>query len=156
MQATCLAQGAQWMFTITVVVQSPSVRLFVTPWTAAHQAPLSFTISRSLLRCMFIESVMLCNCLSSVARFSFCPQSFPASGCFPLNQLFASGGQSSGASASASVLPMNIQDLFTLGLTGWISLQSKRLSRVFSSTKIRKHQFFGTQPSLWPNCHICT
>jgi len=156
MQATCLAQGAQWMFTITVVVQSPSVRLFVTQWTAAHQAPLSFTISRSLLRCMFIESVMLCNCLSSAARFSFCPQSFPASGCFPLNQLFASGGQSSGASASASVLPMNIQDLFTLGLTGWISLQSKRLSRVFSSTKIRKHQFFGTQPSLWPNCHICT
>ena len=123
MQATCLAQGAQWMFTITVVVQSPSVRLFVTPWTAAHQAPLSFTISRSLLRCMFIESVMLCNCLSSVARFSFCPQSFQASGCFPMGQFFASGGQSTGVSASTSVLPMNTQDWYPLGWTGWISLQ---------------------------------
>ena len=81
--------------------------------------------------------------------FSFCLQSFPGSGSFPLNRLFTSGGQSIGASASASVLPLNIQGCFPLGLTGLISLQSKGLSRVFTSTTIRKHQFFGTQASLW-------
>ena len=81
---------------------------------------------------------------SSVAHFSFCPQSFPASGLFPMSQLFASGGQSIGASvsASASVLPMNIQGWFPLGLTGSISLLSRGLSRVFFSTTIKKHQFF--------------
>ena len=86
---------------------------------------------------------------SSVVPFSSCLQSFPASGSFPLSQFFATGGQSIGASASASVLPMNIQDWFPLGLTGLISLQSKRLSRVFFSTTIQKHQFFSTEPSLW-------
>ena len=75
--------------------------------------------------------------------FSFCLQSFPASKCFPVSWLFTSGGQTIGASASATVLPMNIQDWFLLGLTGWISLQSKGLSRVFSSTTIQKHQFFS-------------
>ena len=85
---------------------------------------------------------------SSVVPFSSCLQSFPASGSFPVSQLFTSGGQSIGASASASVLSMNIQDLFPLGLTSLISLQSKGLPRVFSSTTIRKHQFFSTQPSL--------
>ena len=84
----------------------------------------------------------------SVVPFSSCPQSFPASGSFPLSQLFASGGQSIGASASASVLPMNIQDWFLLGLTALISLQSKGLSRVFSNTTVQKHQFFGAQLSL--------
>ena len=93
---------------------------------------------------------------SSVALFSSCPQSFPASGSFPMNWLFASGGQSIGASASASVFPMNIQGWFPLGLTGLISLQSKGLSRVFSNTTIQKHQCFGAQPSLWSNCHIHT
>ena len=88
--------------------------------------------------------------------FSTCPQSFPASGSFQMSQLLASGGQSMGSSVSASVLSMNIQGWFPLGLTGLISLQSKRLSRVFSSTTIWKHQFFGTQPSLWSNSHICT
>ena len=88
--------------------------------------------------------------------FSSCPQYFPASGYFPMNQLFTSGGQSIGASASASVLPMNIQGWFSLGLTGLVSLQSQGLSRVFSSTTIQKHQFFGVQPSLWSNSHICT
>ena len=78
---------------------------------------------------------------SAVALFSSCPQSFPASGSFPVSWFFASGGQSIGASVSASVLPMNIQDWFPLGLTGLISLQSKRLSRVFSSSTIQKHQF---------------
>ena len=93
---------------------------------------------------------------SSVVPFSFCLQSFPASGSFPMNQLFTSGGQSIGASASASVFPINIQGWFPLGLTGLISLQSKGLSRVFSSTMIWKSQFFGTQSSLWSSSHICT
>ena len=90
----------------------------------------------------------------SVVPFSSCLQSFPASGSFQRSQFFISDGQSIGVSASASVLPTNIQDQFPLGLTGLISLQSKRLSRVFSNTTIWKHQFFGTQPSLWSNSHI--
>ena len=92
---------------------------------------------------------------SSVALF-FSLLSFPASGSFPRSQFFASGGQSIGASASASVLPMNIQDWFPLGLTGLISLQSKGHSRFFSSTEIWKHQFFSAQLSLWSNSHIHT
>ena len=91
---------------------------------------------------------------SSVIPFSSCPLSFPASEFFPISQLFSSGGQSIIASASASVLPMNIQDCFPLGLTGLISLLSKGLGRVFSSTTIQKHQFFSAQPSLWSNSHI--
>ena len=93
---------------------------------------------------------------SSVLLFSSCPQSFPASGSFPISWLFASGGQSIRASASASVLPMNIQDWFPLGWTGWISLQSKGLSRMFSSTTVQKHQFFDTQSSLQSNSHTTT
>ena len=89
-----------------------------------------------------------------IVTFSSCLQSFLASGSFPMSRLLASGGQSIGA--SASVLPMNIQGLFALGWTGWISLQSKGLSRAFSNTTVRKHQFFGAQPSLWSNSHICT
>ena len=84
----------------------------------------------------------------SVVPFSSCPQSLPASGSFPISQLFASGDQSIGVSASASVLPMNNQDWSPLGWTGWISLQSKGLSRVFSNTTLQKHQFFGAQLSL--------
>ena len=90
----------------------------------------------------------------SAIPFSFCLQSFLASRSFPVSQPFASGGQCIRASASASVLPMNIQGWFPLGLTGLVSLQSKGLSRVFSSTTIWKHQFFGVQPSLWSNSHI--
>ena len=101
-----------------------------------------------------IESVMPSNHSSSVTPFSSCPQSFPASGSFPISWLFASGGQSIGASPLASVLPINIQDWFPLGLTSLISLQSKGLSRVFSSTTIWKHQLFSSQPSLWSNSHI--
>ena len=93
---------------------------------------------------------------SSVSPFFSHLQSCPASGSFQMSQFFASGGQSIGASASASALPVNIQDWFPLGWTGWISLQSKGLSRVFSNTIIQKHQFFGTQLSLWINSHICT
>ena len=84
---------------------------------------------------------------SSVVPFSSCPQSFPASGSFPMSQFFASCGQSIGVSASASVLPMNIQDWFPLGWTGWISLLSRGLSRVFSNITVQKHQFFSTQLS---------
>ena len=91
---------------------------------------------------------------SSVIPFSSHLQSFPASGSFPVSQFFTADGQSIGVSASASVLPMNIQDWFPLGLTGSISLQSKGLSRVF--TTVDKHQFFGAQLSLWSNSHIHT
>ena len=87
-------------------------------------------------------------------RFSSCPQFFQASGSFPMSQLFAFSGQSIGSSVLASVLSMNIQGWFPLGLTGLISLQSKGLSRVFSSTTVWRHQFFGTQLSLWSNSHI--
>ena len=119
-------------------VQSLScVWLFVTPWTAARQASLSITNSRSLLKLMSIESVMLPNHLVLCHPLS-CPQSFPTSRSFLKSQLFASGGQSVGASASVSVLPVTIQGWFPLELTGWISLQSKGLSRVFSSITVRK------------------
>ena len=91
---------------------------------------------------------------SSIVPFSSCLHSFPASGSFPMTQFFTSSGQSIGASASASVLPMNIQDWFPLGRTGCISVQSKGLSRVFSNTTGQKHQFFDAQPSLWFNSHI--
>ena len=93
---------------------------------------------------------------SSAVPFTFCLQSFPASGSFLMNQFFPSGGQSIGVSISASVLPMNIQDWFPLGWTGLISLQSKGLSRIFSNTTVKKHQFFSTQPSSWSNSHIQT
>ena len=92
----------------------------------------------------------------SVVPFSSCLQSFLASGYFLTSQLFTLGGQNIGASASASVLPMNIQDWFPLRLTGLISLQSKGLSRVFSNTTVQKHQFFSVQPSLWSNSHSYT
>ena len=93
---------------------------------------------------------------SSVISFSSCPQSLPASKSFPMSQLFAWGGQSIGVSTLASVLPMNTQDWSPLGWTGWISLQSKGLSRVFSNTKVQKRQFFGAQPSSQSNSHIHT
>ena len=130
------------------------VQLFVTPWTAACQASMSITNSRSLPKLMSIESMIPSNHLILCHPISSHLQSFPASGSFWMSQLFASGGQSIGVSMSASVLPVNIQDWFPLGLTCWISLQSKRLSRVFSSTTVWKHQFFGAQPFLSSNSHI--
>ena len=87
---------------------------------------------------------------SSVVPFSSCPQSFPTSGSFQMSQLFASGGQNIGVSASASVLPMNTQNWSPLELIGWISLQSKGLSKEFSNTTVQKHQFFGTHIHTWP------
>ena len=92
----------------------------------------------------------------SVVPYSSCPQSLPASGSFPMSQLFTSGGQSIGVSASASVLPMNTQDWSPLGWTGWISLQPKGLLRVFSNTTVQKHQLFGAQLSSQSNSHIHT
>ena len=93
---------------------------------------------------------------SSVVPFSSCPQSLPASKSFPMSQLFAWGGQSTGVSALASFLPKNTQDWSPLGWTGWISLQFKGLSRVFSNTTVQKHQFFSTQLSSQSNSHIHT
>ena len=130
-------------------VQSLShVRLFATPRIASRQASLSITSSQSSLRFTFIQSVMHPAISSSVVPFSSCPQSLTASESFPMNQHFAWGCQSIGVSTLASVLPMNIKDWFPLGWTGWISLQSKGLSRLFSNTTVQKHQFFGTQLSL--------
>ena len=132
-------------------VQSLSgVWLFVTPWTAAYQASLSIIKSWSLLKFTSIKSVMPSNLLILCRPLLLLPSNFPSikSGCFPVSQLFTSSGQSIGASTSAPVLPMNIQDWFPLGWTGWISLQYKGLTRVFSNTTVQKHQFFGTQPSL--------
>ena len=130
-------------------VQSLScVCLFATPCTTAHQVSLSIINSRNLLKFMSIEWWCHPTTSSSVVPFSSCLQSFPASGSFPMSQFFTSSGQSIGVSASASVLAVNIQDWFPLGLTDLI-LQSKELSRIFSSTTVWKHQFFSTQPSLW-------
>ena len=125
------------------------VWLFATAWTTAHQATLSFTISQSLLKLMSIESVMSFNHLI-LCCLLLLPSIFPDSGSFPVRWFFASSGQSIGA--SASVLPMNIKGWFPLELASLISLMSKGLSRVFSSTTVWNHQFFkDTQPSLWFN-----
>ena len=114
----------------------------LTPWAYSNSCPLSQWCYPTIS--------------SSVGPFSSCLQSFPASGSFQMSQFFTSGSQSIGVSASTSVLPMNIQDWFPLGWTGWISLQSKGLSRVFSNTTVQKHQFFSTQLSSQSNSHIHT
>ena len=148
-----------FLFTFTVRLPFSSVqllshvRLFATPWTAAHQASLSITNSWSLLKLMSIGSVMLSNHLI-LCHPLLLP--FPASGSFQMSQFFTSGGQSIGVSVSASVLPVNIQDWFPLGLPGWISLQSKGLKRVFSNTTVQKHQFFDAQLSSQSIIHIHT
>ena len=138
-------------------VQSLShVQLFVTLWTSARQASLSITNSRSLPKPMSIESVMPSNHIILCCPLLLLPSVFSSIRFFKMSLLFASGGQSIGVSASASVLPMNIHDWFLLGWMGWISLQSKGLSRVFSNTTVQKHQFFGVQLSLQPNSHSYT
>ena len=139
-----------------VIVQLLScVWLFVTPMDCCTP-DFPFTVSQSLLKLIYPLSLMM---PSNHLTF-FCPlllpSSFPASGSFPISQLFTSDGWSIGASVSASVLLMNIQSWFSLGLTGLIPLQSKGLFRLFSSTTIWKHQFFGAQPSLRSNSHNCT
>ena len=143
-----------------IVVKSFSyVQLFVILWTEACQASLSFTISRSLLKLMSIESVMAFNHLMHLILchpLLLLPSIFPSSRSFQMSQLFALGGQSIGVLVSASVLPMNIQDWFPLGWTSWISLQPKGLTRVLSTTTVQKHWFFSTQLSVESNSYIHT
>ena len=138
-----------------VVIQllSPA-RLFVTPWIAAHQAPLSFTITWSLLKFMSIELVMLSYHLILCCPLLLLPSIFPSIRVFSNKSALPIRWPKYWT--SASVLPMNIQSWFPLGLTGLISLLSKGVSRNFSSTRVRKHQFFGAQPSLCSNSHINT
>ena len=126
------------------------------PWTAAHQVSLSFTSPWLCWNSCPLSQQYHPSISTSVVPFSSCLKSFPASGYFPMSWLFTSGGQSIGASALASALPMNIQGWFPLGLTGLISLQSKGPSRVVFSITIWKHQFFGILSYLWTNTHICT
>ena len=137
-------------------VQLSHVRLFATPWITAPQASLSINNSWSWPKLTSIESVMPSSHLSSVVPFSSWPQSLPASESFPMSQLFARGGQSTGVSALASFLPKKSQDWSSLEWTGWISLQSKGPSRVFSNTTVQKHQFFGPQLSSQSNSRIHT
>ena len=137
-------------------VQSLShVRLFVTLWIAARQASLSITNSRVHSDSRPLSQWCHPAISSSVVPFS-CPQSLPASESFPMTQLFPWGGQSTGVSALASFLPKKSQGWSPLEWTGWISLQSRGLSRVFSNTTVQKHQFFGTQLSLESNSHMHT
>ena len=137
-------------------VQSLSrVWLFVTPWIAACQDSLSHQLlefTQTHVSCQWCHSAIT----SSVVPFSSCPQSLPASESFPMSQLLAWGGQSAGVSALASFLPKKSQGWPPSEWTGWMSLQSKGLSRVFSNTTVQKHQFFGTQPSSQSNSHIHT
>ena len=138
-------------------VQSLSrVQLFTIPWISACQDSLSITNSRSSLKLMSIESVMPSSHLILCRPLLLLPPTLPASESFSMSQLFAWGGQSTEVSALASFLPKNTQDWFPLGWTGWISLQSKGLSRVFSNTTVQKHQFFGAQLSSQSNSHILT
>ena len=131
------------------------VQLFATPWTAAHQASPSFTISQSLLKLMSIESVMPSNHFTLCCPLLLLPSVFPSIRVFSNESVLCiSGDQSIGV--SASVLPMNIQDWSPLEWTGLISLPTKGLSRVFSNTTAQKHQFFGPQLSFWSNSHIHT
>ena len=151
-------------FIVAVVQSSSRVQLFSTPWTTACQASLSLTISRSLLKFMSIALVMPSSHLIFWRPLLLLPSIFPSvrdfssqsAVCIRWPQMFASGGQSIGASASASVLPMNIQGWYPLRWIGLISLPSKELSGVFSSSTVQKCQFFSAQPSLWSNSCIHT
>ena len=132
------------------------VQVFVMPWTAACQACLSITTPGVHPNPRPLSRWCHATISSSVVPFAFCPQSVPASGSFPMSQVFTSGGQINGVSASTSVLPMNTQDWSPLEWTSSISLQSKGLSRVFPNTTVQKHQFFGAQLSSQSNSHIHT
>ena len=136
-------QADWWLFLVVVIRSLSCIQVFATIWTTDCSLPGSSVLH------YFPEFIA-----SSATSFSFCLQSFPASGSFPMSPLFPSGGLSVGA--SATVLPMNIQGWFPSGLTSLISLQSKGLSRVFFITPVRKYQFFRAQPSLWSNSHIHT
>ena len=140
------------LFDFSSVQSLSHVWVFETPWTAAHQASLSITNSRSSPKFMCIELVIPSSHLILCCPLLLLLPILPASGSFPMSQLFTWGGQSIGISASASVLPINIQDWSPLRWTGWISLQSKGLS----NTTVQKHQFFCTQLSSQSNSHIHT
>ena len=145
------------MVCLSISIQSLAcVWLFVTPWTAACQTSLSTTNSWRLLKLMSIESVMLSNHLILCRPLLLLPSIFPSIRAFSKESVFRIRWPKYWSSASASATSMNIQDWSPLGWTGWISLQSKGLSRVFSSTTVWKHQFFSAQPSLWANIHIHT
>ena len=138
-------------------VQSLScVQLFVTPWTAAHQASLSITNSRSPPKPMSIEAMIPSNHLILCHPHLLLPSIFPSIKVFSNESALHIKWPKIGVSASTTVLPMNTQDWSPLGWTGWISLQSQGLSRVFSNTTVQKHQFFGAQLSLYSNTHIHT
>ena len=139
---------------VLVVHSLSRVWIFATQWTAAHQGSRSITNSRSLPKLMSIKLVMPSSHLILCHPLLLLSSIFPSIRILSLSQLFASGGQSIGVSASTSVLPMNTQDWSPLGWTGWIFLQSKGLSRIFSNTTLEKHQFFGAQLSPQSNSHI--
>ena len=140
-----------------IVVQSFShVWLFATPWTAACQVSLSFTISWSLLKFMSIELVMSPNHFILCHLLLFLPSIFPSIRVFSNEMALHIRWPKYWSFTLASVLLMNIQSWFPLGLIDFISLQSTGLSKVFSSTTVKKHQFFCAQPSLWSNSHICS
>ena len=138
---------------VVVVQLLKHVWIFATPWTAAYQISCPSPSPRVCSNSCPLSQRCHPTISSSVVPFSSCLQSCPASGSFQMSQLFTSDGQSTGVSASTSVLSVNIQD-WSLGWAGWISLQSKGLSRVFSNTTVQKHQFFDTQLSLWSHSHI--
>ena len=140
MRSSRITMGFVLTYVCSVQLLS-SVPLFATLWTEAHQASLSITNSQSLLKLLSMSWWCHPTILLSVVSFSSSLQSFPASGSFQMSQLFASDGQRIGVAASASVLPMNIQDWFPLGWSGWISLQSKGLWKVFSNTTVQKHHW---------------
>ena len=148
----------QWFSSVQFSsVQSLSrVWLFATPWITARQASLSITISQSSLRLTSIDSVMPSSHLILGRPLLLLPPISPASGSFPMSQLFAWGGQRTGASALASFVPKKSQGWSSSEWTGWISLKSKGPSRVFSNTTVQKHQFFGAQRSSQSNSHIHT
>ena len=146
-----------WNVPVFSSVQSlSSAQFFVTPWIIAYPSSLSIINFQSLPKLMSIKWWCHPAILSSVVPFSSCPLSLTASGSYPMSQLLAWGDQSIEVSASISVLPMNTQDWSPSEWTGWISMQSKGLSRVFSNTTVQKHQFFGAQLSSQFNSHIHT
>ena len=137
-----------WEKIISVNSVTPLCPTLCNPMDQARQASLSITNAQSILKLMSTELVMPSNYLILCRPLPLLPSVFPSIRVFPVSQLFTSCGQSIGVSASTSVFPMNTQDRSPLGWTGWISLQSKGLSRVFSNTTVQKHQFFGAQLSL--------
>ena len=151
-----MSESSSYNHSVVVVQWLSCVWLFATPWTAACQAFLSFTISSSSLKLMSTESLMPSNHLIICCPLLLLPSVFPSIRLFSNESVLHIRWTKYWSFSFSISLPMTIQDWFLLGLTGWISLQSKGLSRVFSNTTVQKHQLFGTQPSLWSNSHIHT